>query len=140
MIKRVSIIAVLLFMAVASAMAQSPRVVLKSVSEGDKAKAVERLEKLNAKTRAEMPEMTILAEAAVLCMEGQALSDMMRGYEMLAKHIETIRESENLDKVFKGDDVTLEQVIEIIENNNCIASFKKLNTCVATDVTCTASY
>ena len=105
-------------MAVASAMAQSPRVVLKSVSEGDKAKAVERLEKLNAKTRAEMPEMTILAEAAVLCMEGQALSDMMRGYEMLAKHIETIRESENLDKVFKGDDVTLEQIIQIIENNS----------------------
>ena len=105
----------------AVAMAQSPRVVFKSVAEGDKAKAVERLEKINLKTRSEMPEMSILAEAAVLCMEGQSLGDMMRGYEMLATHIEAIRTSEHLEKVFKGNDTTLEQIITLIENNSFAA-------------------
>lgn len=99
-------------------MAQSPRVVLKSVVEGDKLKAAERLEKINLKTRDEMPEMSILAEAAVLCMEGQSHRDMMRGYEMLATHIESIRSSEHLDKVFKGNDVSLEQIVALVENNS----------------------
>ena len=76
---------------VISAMAQSPRAVIKSIIEGDKPKAIERLEKISIKTRNEMPEMCILAEAALLNMEEQSEADKLRGYEMLATHISEIR-------------------------------------------------
>ena len=107
-----------MLMSAAAVKAQSPRVVLKSIAEGDKVKAVERLEKINLKTRNEMPEMCILAEAALLTMDGQSISDMMRGYEMLSQHIETIRTSEHLDKVFKGSDISLDVMITLIEDNS----------------------
>ena len=103
---------------VISAMAQSPRAVIKSIMEGDKPKAIERLEKINLKTRNEMPEMCILAEAALLNMEEQSEADKLRGYEMLATHISEIRESLNSEKVFKGDDTTLDEVIRTIEQRS----------------------
>lgn len=121
MVRRVTIIFALMVMAAVAVDAQSPRVVLKSIAEGDKAKAMERLEKINLKTRSEMPEMCILAEAALLTMDGQSLNDMMRGYEMLALHIESIRSSEHIDKVFKSGDTTLEAMIQMIENNSLAA-------------------
>jgi hypothetical protein len=103
------------------AQAQSPRIVFKSIAEGDKPKAVERLEKISLKTRNEMPEMCVLADAAVMCMEGQSLDDMVRGYEMMVSYIEAIRSSEHLDKVFKGNDISLDAVVALIENNSYAA-------------------
>jgi hypothetical protein len=116
--KRATTIIAIFLLAIASLEAQSPRVVLKSIVEGDKLKAVERLEKINIKTRNEMPEMCLLAEAAVLCMADQTLSDMMHGYDKFATHRESILTSENLEKVFKGSDISLEEIIQRIESNS----------------------
>ena len=116
--RRATTIIAILLLAVASLNAQSPRVVLKSIVEGDKERAIERLEKINIKTRNEMPEMCLLAEAALLCMSDQDLSNMMRGYEKYATHLDEILTSENLDKVFKGSDISLEEVTQRIESNS----------------------
>lgn len=121
MLRRVYITLSLILALAATTMAQSPRVVLKSVVEGDRAKAMERLDKIGFKTRNEMPELCILSEVAVMCMEGQSLDNMMRGYEMLSMHIEAIRQSENLDKAFKGDEMLLDEVLTMIENNTLAA-------------------
>ena len=121
MIKRVSIILALTLGIVCVVHAQSPRIVIKSIAEGDRLKAVERLEKISLKTRNEMPEMCILADAAVMCMEGQSLDSMVRGYEMLTSHIDAIRSSEHLEKVFKGNDISLDAVVALIENNSYAA-------------------
>ena len=95
---------ILSILCVMSAVAQSPRAVIKSIMEGEGHKAVERLEKINLKTRNEMPEMCILAEAAMLSMEEQSNENKLRSYEMLSTHIAEIRASENIEKVFKGND------------------------------------
>ena len=104
-----------------SVTAQSPRVVLKSITEGDRAKAVERLDKISLKTRNEMPEMCILAEAALLCMPEQDVASKLRGYEMLATHLTAITSSENIEKTFKGSDTSLSDIIRYIEHNSWIS-------------------
>ena len=109
---------ILSILCVMSAVAQSPRAVIKSIMEGERQKAVERLEKINLKTRNEMPEMCILAEAAMLSMEEQSNENKLRSYEMLSTHIAEIRASENIEKVFKGNDTTLEGVITSIEQQS----------------------
>ena len=109
---------ILAILCVVSATAQSPRAVIKCIMDGDKQKAVERLEKINTKTRNEMAEMCILAEAALLSMEEQSNEDKLRSYEMLSAHIAQIRESANIDKVFKGDATTLQDVITRIEQES----------------------
>ena len=109
---------ILSILCVVSATAQSPRAVIKSIVEGDKQKAIERIEKINIKTRNEMPEMCILAEAALLSMEEQSDENKLRSYEMLTTHIAQIKQSENIDKVFKGNDATLEDIIANIEQQS----------------------
>lgn len=111
-------IVLLSLLSIATATAQSPRAVIKSIVDGDKEKAVERLEKISIKTRNEMPEMCILAEAALLSMEEQSDEDKLRSYEMLATHISEIKESLNADKVFKGSDTYLDEVIRNIEQRS----------------------
>lgn len=108
-----------------SAMAQSPRAVIKSIVEGDKQKAIEKLEKINLKTRDEMPEMCILAEAALLAMEGQSIEDRLRSYEMLATHIDHIRSSINIEKTFKGSDISCDELIRRIEQSSFEAAIAK---------------
>lgn len=116
--KRATTIIATILLAITSVEAQSPRVVIRSIIDGENLKAIEKLEKINIKTRNEMPEMCILAEAAVLCMADQELDNMMRGYEMFVTHREAISNSEHLDKIFKGNDTTLEEVAERIETNS----------------------
>lgn len=107
-----------ILLSVSNIWAQSPRVVLKSIVEGDKAKAIERLDKINLKTRNEMPEMCILAEATLLCMPEQDIASKLRGYEMLATHLTAISSSENIEKTFKGSDTSLSDIIRYIEHNS----------------------
>lgn len=99
-------------------MAQSPRAVIKSIAEGDQQKAQEKLEKIGIKTRNEMPEMCILVEAALLSMESQSDENKLRGYEMLATHIESIRSSIDIEKTFKGSDLTYDELVALIEQNS----------------------
>ena len=109
---------ILLALCVMSAAAQSPRAVIKSIMEGDAEKAIERLEKISLKTRNEMPEMCILAEAALLSMEHQNNESKLRSYDMLTTHIKQISESENIEKTLKGDDITLQDIIAMIEQQS----------------------
>ena len=118
--KRVLTILVLLAVAL-GVQAQTPRLVLRSVVDMDRVKAVERLDLINIKTRNEMPEMYILAEAAVMCMGEQNIDTLMMGYELLAQNIHDIRKSKHLETVFKGNGITLDQIILQIENDTYAA-------------------
>ncbi len=109
---------ILSILCVVGATAQSPRAVIKSIADGEQQKAMERIEKISIKTRNEMPEMCILAEAALLSMEQQSDECKLRSYEMLTTHIAQIKESPNIDKVFKGNDTTFEDVITNIEQQS----------------------
>ena len=83
---------ILSILCVIGATAQSPRAVIKSIADGEQQKAMERIEKISIKTRNEMPEMCILAEAALLSMEQQSDECKLRSYEMLTTHITQIKE------------------------------------------------
>lgn len=118
MIREITTILSVLLLTVSSLMAQSPRVVLKSIFEQDRAKAIERLDKTSLKVRNEMPEMCILAEAALLCMPEQGIESQLRGYQMMVTHQTSICASEHLEKVFKGSDMSLSDVLRYIERNS----------------------
>lgn len=108
----------LTLLSLTTVMAQSPRAVIKSIVDGDQQKAQEKLEKINLKTRNEMPEMCILVEAALLSMESQSDENKLRGYEMLATHIGAIRSSIDIEKTFKGSDITFDELVALIEKNS----------------------
>lgn len=115
--RRVILIASLLLVA-ECLMAQNPKAVFKSILDGDIAKSVEKLEKINDKTREKYPQMCLLAEAALLSMPGQSGDKQISGYELLVANIEAIRSDEDADKVFKGLDISLEDVISSIEQES----------------------
>lgn len=102
-----------------AAVAQSPKAVIKSIVTGDVLKSIEKFEKIGDKTIEKMPEACCLAEAALLCMEGQAGADKVRGYELFVSNIDGIKCSEEVQKIFKGLDVTLGDIILHIENGSC---------------------
>ncbi len=111
-------LALLSLLAFCSAMAQSPRAVVKSIVDGEIDKATEKLNKINIKTRDEMPEMCLLVEAALLSMDSQSDDNKLRGYKMLSTHIDQIRSSTNIEKTFKGNDITCDELIRKIEQNS----------------------
>ena len=113
--KFASLIALLLLTSI-GVPAQSPKAVFKSIADGDSDKATERLEKISIKTRQEMPEMCTLAEAAVLALPERSLEEKIRGYEIFASHADEIRSSVHVEKVFKGDDISIYDVIRNIES------------------------
>lgn len=100
------------------AVAQSPKAVIKSLEDGDVIKSSEKFEKINDKTREKMPEMCLLAEAALLNLEKQSLESKVRGYKILIDNIEAISSSTNAEKVFNGLDTTLSGLIQFIENSS----------------------
>ena len=116
--RRLTILLVLL-LAAECVVAQNPKAVFKSLEGGDILTTTDKFEKINDKTREKMPSMCQLAEAALLNMPRQAGADKLRGYEILANSIQNIRSSADADKVFKGLNITLEQVIADIENSSC---------------------
>ena len=115
--RRLFVIIAILF-AAECVTAQNPRAVLKSIEEGDVIKSTERFEKIGDKSREKMPEMCLLAEAALLAMPEQSGENKMRGYEILATNIDKIRASQEAVKVFKGLDNDLETVISNIEKES----------------------
>ncbi|MBO5716530.1 MAG: WG repeat-containing protein [Alistipes sp.] len=100
------------------AVAQNPKAVIKSLENGDVIKSSEKFEKINDKTREKMPEMCLLAEAALLNLEKQSLESKVRGYKILIDNIEAISSSTNAEKVFNGLDTTLNGLIQFIENSS----------------------
>lgn len=115
--KRLAIVISLLF-ASQTIMAQSPKAVIKGLSENDIIANTERLEKITDKVREKMPEMCYLAEAALLNMHDQVGTNKLAGYEILSGHIDAIRSSENIEKTFSGLDTSLEEVITTIEQES----------------------
>ena len=101
-----------------AAVAQTPKAVLKSIITGDLLKSVEKFEKINDKTREKMPEACCFVEAALLNMQGQAGADKVRGYELFVGNIDGICRSEDVDKMFKGLEVTLVDMIRHIEDSS----------------------
>lgn len=99
--------------------AQTPKAVIKSVAAGDLYKSVEKFEKISDKSLEKMPAACSLAEAALLNMSGQAGIDKIRGYEILVNNLDAIRGSEDVAKMFKGLDVTLDDIILHVENGSC---------------------
>lgn len=108
-----------LLLAAECAVAQSPKSVLKAIVGGDILKSTNKFEKISDRTRAKMPEMCVLAEAALLNMPRQAGADKLRGYEMYVNNIEAIRNSKSLDKLFSGLDITFADIVAHIENGSC---------------------
>ena len=101
------------------AVAQNPKAVLKSLTEGNIAASTERFDKISDKTREKMPEMCYLAEAALLNMPKQSGENKLKGYKILAEHIHSIVYSLNAEKTFHGLDISLGDVIQNIENESC---------------------
>ena len=109
----------LLMLVAAASVAQTPKAVLKSIVGGDMLKSVEKFEKISDKTRQNMAEACNFAEAALLNMPGQAGIDKVRGYELFVANIDGINRSEDVAKMFKGLDVTLQDMVLHIENSSC---------------------
>ena len=101
------------------AVAQNPKAVLKSLTEGNITASTERYEKISDKTREKMPEMCYLAEAALLNMPNQPGEKKLKGYKILAEHKHSIIYSLNAEKTFHGLNITLDDVILNIENESC---------------------
>ena len=109
----------LLMLVAAASVAQTPKAVLKSIVGGDMLKSVEKFEKISDKTRQNMAEACNFAEAALLNMPGQAGIDKVRGYELFVANIDGIYRSEDVAKMFKGLDVTFQDMVLHIENSSC---------------------
>lgn len=115
--KKLTLIACLIVM-IQATYAQSPKAVLKSLTEGDIIRSTQKFEKISDKYRDKMPEMCHLAEAALLNMPKQVGTNKIHGYEILATNIDAIRSSTNIEKTFDGLDTTLDEVIATIEKQS----------------------
>lgn len=98
--------------------AQNPKAVLKSVAEGDIEKGIEKYAKINDKTLNKQPEACILAKSALLAMSEQEGESKVRGYELLAQNIGSIRASEDVAKLCKSLGLSLEELITAIEEQS----------------------
>ena len=96
--------------AVGALSAQTPRAVIKAVLGGDKAKAEEKFQKLNDKSKAQMPEMCALAEAVLLAESNESSSDRYRCYEIFSNNWDAIRSSTALFKLMKACDTSLDDL------------------------------
>ena len=107
--RRIATLLIAIF-AIGTLSAQTPRAVIKAVLGGDKAKAEEKFQKLNDKSKAQMPEMCALAEAVLLAESNESSSDRYRCYEIFSNNWDAIRSSTALFKLMKACDTSLDDL------------------------------
>ena len=107
-------------LAVGTLSAQTPKAVIKAALDGDRAKATEKFQKLNDKSKAQMPEMCALAEAVLLAEAESDSADRYRSYEIFSNNWDAIRSSTALFKLMKACDTSLDDLRLRLEQRSLV--------------------
>lgn len=107
-------------LAVGALSAQTPKSVIKAALDGDRAKATEKFQKLNDKSKAQMPEMCALAEAVLLAESESDSADRYRSYEIFSNNWDAIRSSTALFKLMKACNTSLDDLRLRLEQRSLV--------------------